>query len=785
MKYFNSLAVAAALSLPFSPLGVYGQMVSPSMDQNGKPFSYFSQPVDQIGVAGATSATEVTPEGFLYTGYGELVFFIGPEWKPLDLNSGSRIRTLEDGYLPIVRYDVERDGIVYHFTMFSTSLSSRQPEGSVANFIRITAENNGQQPRAAFLGTGFRYQAPTNAEGLIGENRFNRPSAAQAGEKFDPAWTYGFSGNHALRNNKVTYLFPLEPKPVLKDTLIRNYNNPSTDAVKKISVMPTTATTVATYKVVIPAGKTVTLDFKMPLAPLAQDSPELKGLEAASFDSFHQQVTQYWKQVVDAGVQIAVPEPKANDLFRTCLVNDVLALNHDGQNWIQTVNQLHYHSFYLRDSSDFVRMYDATGYPQLASQVLSYFATKQQPDGNFISQKGQYDGWGQTLWIYGYHVRFTHDHEFAQRVYPSILRAIDWFEKQTAADPLHLIPATDLRDNEYVTGHLTGYNFLALDGLQGAIAIAHELGKSEDAARFQRDYDTLRQNLMVILKKRAAEHGGAIPPALDEPNGWGGTDWGNLLSVVPEPQLDPYDPMVTATLKSSQSRYQEGLTVYERPEVGKFLHHYLMIKNTLTEVVRGDQEQALREFYALLLHTSSTNAGFEYAIRPWGERNFEGNLSPHGWFAADFRNLMRNMLVREEHDDTLHLLSVVSPDWIGGSKKIQVHNAATMFGPLYFELTSEAQGAELRLNPHFNHAPGKLIVHIPWFADLHSVTVDGMPVNASKGQVEIPVTAKLVKFNWTLHPVPGMNYNSFVKAYKAEYAKRYEDYLTTGQTFAY
>ena len=33
-----------------------------------------------------------------------------------------------------------------------------------------------------------------------------------------------------------------------------------------------------------------------------------------------------------------------------------------------------------------------------------------------------------------------------------------------AADPLHIMPASDVRDNEFVPGHLTGYNFLALMG---------------------------------------------------------------------------------------------------------------------------------------------------------------------------------------------------------------------------------------------------------------------------------------------------------------------------------
>ncbi len=44
-----------------------------------------------------TSGSEVTPEGYLYTGLGELMFFVGPEQTPID----ARVRTLEDGYLPV------------------------------------------------------------------------------------------------------------------------------------------------------------------------------------------------------------------------------------------------------------------------------------------------------------------------------------------------------------------------------------------------------------------------------------------------------------------------------------------------------------------------------------------------------------------------------------------------------------------------------------------------------------------------------------------------------------
>ncbi|MGB6694828.1 MAG: hypothetical protein WBE56_11630, partial [Terracidiphilus sp.] len=80
------------------------QMVSPSIDTQGQPFSYFSKPTDEIGVMDAEAATEITPEGYLRTGFGELMFFAGPEMEPTNV----RIRTLENGRLPIIHYQFDR-----------------------------------------------------------------------------------------------------------------------------------------------------------------------------------------------------------------------------------------------------------------------------------------------------------------------------------------------------------------------------------------------------------------------------------------------------------------------------------------------------------------------------------------------------------------------------------------------------------------------------------------------------------------------------------------------------
>ena len=73
-------------------------------------------------------------------------------------------------------------------------------------------------------------------------------------------------------------------------------------------------------------------------------------------------------------MQVALPESKPVDTFYTNLIYDLIAIDHIGDNYIQTVNKFHYHAFFLRDGADIVHSYDITGYPQIARECLDFFA---------------------------------------------------------------------------------------------------------------------------------------------------------------------------------------------------------------------------------------------------------------------------------------------------------------------------------------------------------------------------------------------------------------------------
>src|SRR6266700_3853735 len=224
-------------------IGSAAQMVSPEMDDDPGPFSYFSQSTDEIGIPYAKSGTEITPEGSLYTGYGELLFFVGPEQRPI----AARVRTLEEDYLPIINYEFRHLGIVYHFRVFSAPMNKGEPGASIVNFIWVTVANPGPKPRAAFLTSAFRYQAPQTTDRPGGDNRFLRPIAPtgvgqfdQPGEPFSKDWVYERKGCAFLRGGRAVYLFPGQPEPQLSLTLHTHYNRIHPQEAARLDVTPET-----------------------------------------------------------------------------------------------------------------------------------------------------------------------------------------------------------------------------------------------------------------------------------------------------------------------------------------------------------------------------------------------------------------------------------------------------------------------------------------------------------------------------------------------------------------
>ncbi|MFL5894966.1 MAG: hypothetical protein ACJ76Z_07615 [Thermoleophilaceae bacterium] len=709
------------------------------------PYSFLLAPTDQIGVPGYAAATEITPEGYLYTGSAEIVFRYGPHLRAWNV----RNRSLADGRYPIL-HSARADGkLRYSLTTFTAAVA-----GGPVDFVRVRIHNNGRRSARAGWAIATRWSGGAKKPNGVRRFRFMRPATPsrtglyyQPGYGWDPGSTYAFKGRAFTRDGRALYLAPRAPRGFGVGHH-RGRRHP-----QQTTVVGTT-----NYRGRIRPGRTVTLDFVVPVVPADRASGAYTQIAHAPFDHYEARALGTWRRLLGRAMDVEVPEQKVVDTFYASVMWAAMSRYvADGQ-WVQAVNDLQYHAFWLRDAAAMTSMFDLVGLPDVAAQNLQFFLSWQQPDGLFISRPGQYDGFGQALWSLGRHVELTRDAAFAQGMLPAVGRAMAWLSDARAHDPLGLLPPSDPHDNELVAGHLTGDNLWGVAGARAAAEIARAAGNQKLADDWSADAAAYQATLDASIRQAVKRTGGWIPPALDKP---GGQDWGNLWPVYPTGIYPPSNDAVRATMRHARARFAEGIATYLD---GRDLHDYLGFRVFETDLAAGAQERVVDGLYAELAHTTSTHAGFETGVRVYGSRAVDDDMSPHGWFAAEYATLLRNMLVRERPDG-IALMSAVSPAWLKPDEAIAVHDAPTAYGPVSFTLRVKDDGA--RLEWHAD-VPESTQLHWPLPDWAHDVKVDGLEkdgqtvlLNGRSGTLEV---------RWRLAR-PAASYDQTVADLKSAYRR--------------
>ncbi len=128
----------------------------------------------------------------------------------------------------------------------------------------------------------------------------------------------------------------------------------------------------------------------------------------------------------------------------------------------------------------------------------------------------------------------------------------------------------------------------------------------------------------------------------------------------------------------------------------------------------------------------------EFPDRSW----YMGDI-PHGWAAAEYILLLRDLLffeADEDRDRHLYLLPGVTPEWFAGSDRVRIQNGRTVFGgQIDFEVRHDA--AARRLDLHIPRSPAPDVRYVlvsPFPGGVASATADGRAVPASGRHVFLP-----------------------------------------------
>ncbi len=783
-----------------------GGMLHPGIDAPGQPFSYFARPTDVIGSLYAPVAAEVTPEGYIYTGSGELMFFTGnPPERVVQ-----RVRTLHKGYLPVVEYSVSREGVRHSFQLFGADLGGPLA-GLPVCFVQVTLSNETNQLRTAFFTTAYRFR-PTTEHLQMVQHRFSQrfdllPDRLIKGQTvFNPNWEYAFSDEAVVRDGRLLYTFPPDPHQVslaLGDFGLRSYRLFSGELGTNdthMNLLPEMPMGAVMYRAVLPPGASHQLVFKMPIIPLPLNSPEARLVHQASYSEVFRRTVADWESMLGRP-PLSLPEEKVQNFLLANTITSLLAVDKVGDKYSQVINKFQYHGYGGCGSTDF---------PMLALDYMNQFDVTRKlmksclgmssPDGRMGSGDMYWETTAEVLWLWGRHYALTRDEEFLQSIYPTVVRAVDWIEYITAEDPLGLLPVSSMPDDEQVKNvHITGQSLWTLAGLRQARLLAEAMGKPEDAQHFDAVYNRYRQSFEKQLALQTAQTGGYMPPALDRT--LAGNDWYNMATLFPEPLFDPFDPRVTATIRETRARYAEGILTYVDPhavarkngaDVFNYppaLHYWQSDLNAQAALVRGsaqDQEDAVKDLYALLLHTNATHSTQEWGSFPWGTREitlaYPDNIQPDQVTSGRIMLLIRNMLVREYNND-LCLLSAISPEWLRPGRRIVLTNEPTTFGPISATVNATASGWDLTISPVYRQKPEHLVIRVPWFYEVRSAEADGRPVTAQNGAWVLPPSTRALRITGQIKPAAqALNFEGAVEQYKQEYARRYERFLQTGSS---
>ncbi len=826
----------AMLILSFSVAAAQprGGMLPPAIDPDTPPFSYFWHPTDVIGAFGAPAASEVTPEGYVYNGFGDLMFFTGNPPTPVN----QRIKTLHNGYLPVVQYQLQDNEVDYQFTVFASDLGGPLA-GVPVNFVRVVLTNHTNGPRAAFLSSAFRVGLPISRPGRGPDYRFRQrfdliPERLVQGQKDpSPDWEYSFSPDNCfLRNGRILYTFPASPEPqqaLLTQSaaglpVFRFYSGEvQENATSKMVLDPSVPVGLVMYRVPLQPNQSTELVFKLPLAPVPKDRPEARLVQESDFAQELNKTERFWEDLVVKRATLRFPETKIQEYLIANTIFNLLAIDRIGEDFVINVNKFQYHRLYPGNGSNMVVALDYLGLKDIARDCLYLFRKAQQPDGRMVNvtynatnpiadvKWQSFEITGYVLWSWGRHYQLIRDEEFLRRIYPGVQAGVQWMKDKASQDPLGLMPPATVADDAMLANvRQTGQSIWALIALKGATRMAEAMKDTADVTAFKAEYDRYRTAFENHLAKQLEKSGGSIPPALERT--LDGNRWDELLLLYPDPLFEPYDPRITATLADSRKRYAEGIlgfgwqtalakkgewppttlagikTVEDESYVYDdtlMLHYWQTPNNAENALVRGgaeDQEWAVRDLYALLVHTTSTHAPQEFNTTPWSIRDFGNNLTPDGAASAKTIELLRNMVLREYNQD-LVLFSALSPDWFRAGKKLEAIQAPSNFGPLDLTLSVLPDGESWRVDlpKTYRNAPARLLLRIPWFYELKQAQVDGRKVEPVNGHLVLDPSAKQVEVSGRIRPGSNsMSYDQAVRDYKEEYRKRYEEFQRTG-----
>ena len=415
-----------------------------------------------------------------------------------------------------------------------------------------------------------------------------------------------------------------------------------------------------------------------------------------------------WRSRLAETARLSVPDEKIQFLYDAAVRTMLLLSAGDAYPGPYT-----YKRFWFRDACLMIHALLAIGLSKRAARMILGFPSRQTMTGYFQSQEGEWDSNGQVLWIIGKLHDLT-DITFDESFMKSIFKGADWIvnkrRQQDTDRPHHgLLPAGFSAEHLGPNDYYYWDNFWGVAGLHAAGHLAGEYHFHQERDEFNRQADVFQERILESIEKIPEKRRqGAIPASPYRRMDAGAI--GSIVADYPLQLTPPNDPMIMNTVAYlTEHCFHSGAFFQDMIHSG--INAYLTLDIAQTLLRAGDP--AYRQLIMAVADLASPTGQWPEAIHPFTKGGCMGD-GQHGWAAAEWLMMMRNVFVREE-GNTIVIGSGIFPEWIESGQRIRFGPTLVPGGRLTVALRQSAEAVLLDIDIDSRKAAIDMVVTIPGY----------------------------------------------------------------------
>lgn len=417
--------------------------------------------------------------------------------------------------------------------------------------------------------------------------------------------------------------------------------------------------------------------------------------------------TQSWDEALSEACSFAIPDRRFQYLTDAALRSLVLLSPGDVYPGSFT-----YKRFWFRDASYMASALLAAGLVSRAKRVLGNFVRRQLPSGYFRSQEGEWDSNGQVLWTFGQYFAISGERP-DKELLAHLIKGGEWIRDKRRGGKGHqhpgLLPAGFSAEHLGPNDYYYWDDFWSVAGLRALAELCGAAGDEKRERAFRDEADDLLQVIEQSLARAQDRNGRAAMPAaplrrLDS------AVIGSIVASYPLCLYESDDPRLKDTVDYlMQNCLVQGVFYQEMIHSG--LNAYLTLH--LAQAVLREGTGKHFPLIQRIAELATPVAQWPEAIHPATGGGCMGD-GQHGWAAAEWLLMMRNLFVREEGSELI-LGSGLPPAWLQPGQRLACLKTAVSGGVVSLEIITQEQGAEVHWSCQWHGEPRRLQFRLAGF----------------------------------------------------------------------